>query len=439
MGVWTRSPRGTAIARERFRAGLDTVPGVLESDVVGSAYCIRDYHVDPHLGGDEGLATARAELAARGAKLVLDFVPNHLAHDHPWATTHPERFVAGSPEDLVRDPSGFVEIDGRVLACGRDPFFPAWTDVLQLDASLPEVRAAAADVVLDIAERCDGVRCDMAMLVLDDVFARTWGDRARGTSAGPGYWPTVIGAVKARHPDFVFWAEAYWDLEPRLVAEGFDACYDKRLYDRIVHHEPPSAIRAHLGADAEYQRHLLRFVENHDEPRAAAVLSPEEHRAAAVAVFTLPGVALLHEGQPTGRRIRVPVTLGRRTPEPPDAALADFFERLLAAVGRGLRHGTWAVAPVTGWPDNQSCDRLVAWTWTAPDARHVVVVNLGGAPADGRVQLPWSDLGGRTVVLDDVLHGPRYERDGGELARDGLFVALPAHGTHVLRWDAPTP
>ena len=124
---------------------------------------------------------------------------------------------------------------------------------MQLDASLPAVRQAAAEVVTSIAERCDGVRCDMAMLVLDDVFARTWGDRALGRDGGPGYWPTVIGAVRAAHPDFLFWAEAYWDLEPVLVEQGFDACYDKRLYDRLVHGEPAAAVRDHLRADPAYQ------------------------------------------------------------------------------------------------------------------------------------------------------------------------------------------
>ena len=283
---------------------------------------------------------------------MLDFVPNHVAPDHPWVTEHPEYFVQGTPADLAADPASFVAIGDHVLACGRDPYFPAWTDVVQLDASRADVRRAAADLVASIAERCDGVRCDMAMLVLDDVFARTWGPRASGgpvPDGGRGYWPTVIGSVRKQHPDFVFWAEAYWDTEPTLVAQGFDACYDKRLYDRLVHREPAAAVRAHVGGEpAAAQAHRVRFVENHDEPRLASVLDPAAARAAATVGLTLPGVALLHEGQAEGRRVRVPVQLGRRPVEPVDADLRAWYDRLLGAMGGGVRRGDVGAGPGGG-------------------------------------------------------------------------------------------
>jgi hypothetical protein len=438
MGVWQRSPAGAAIARANpsmVAAQREALPDVTDDDVVGSAYCVRDYIVDDRLGGEAGLAAARAALAARGVGLVLDFVPNHVAPDHPWAASRPELFVRGSAEDLARDPDGFLEVGDAVIARGRDPYFPPWPEVLQLDASLPSLRAAAAGVVGTIAERCDGVRCDMAMLVLDDVFARTWGSRAAGgpsPDGGRGYWPTVISAVKAAHPDFVFWAEAYWDLEPRLVEQGFDACYDKRLYDRLVHCEPAGAIRDHLRADPAYQAHTVRFMENHDEPRLASVLAPSAGRAAAVVALTLPGVALLHEGQESGRQVHVPVTLGRRPVEPPDSVLGEWYAALLAAIGTGMRRGEWALVDVEGWPDNQSCQHLVAWTWTGGEQRHLVVVNLSEDKADGRVRL--AGMTSAPVVLTDALSGERYLRDGASVGSDGLYVALPPRGAHVLAW-----
>jgi glycosidase len=420
MGVWERSPVGAAIARtnESMRAAHQaTLPDFADEDVVGSAYCIRAYRVDEHLGGDAGLAVAREELARRGVRLVLDFVPNHIAPDHPWVTEHPGYLIAGTEEDLARDPASFIRTEGGIVACGRDPYFPAWPEVVQLDASLPDVRRAAAETVEAIAERCDGVRCDMAMLVLDDVFARTWGDRARGGATpdgGRGYWPLVVETVRAHHPDFRFWAEAYWDLEPVLVEQGFDACYDKRLYDRLVHREGAGSVRAHLAADPEWQRHCVRFVENHDEPRIAAELGGAEHRAAATVALTLPGVALLHEGQAEGRRVRVPVTLGRRPREDADADLRAWYDHLLAALAGGLRRGTWAMVPVDTWPDNCSGDDLVAWTWTAADEQHLVAVNLSEHRADGRIRL--ADAPPGPLVLADALSGERYERDGGEVA-----------------------
>jgi hypothetical protein len=441
MGVWQRSPMGAQIARTNpaLRAAHQAaLPGFGDADVVGSAYCVRDYVVDGRLGGEDGLARARAAFARRGVRLVLDLVPNHVAPDHRWAREHPEYFVQGTADDLAREPHAFLPIQDRVLACGRDPYFPAWPEVLQLDASHVALRAAMVELIGGLARRCDAVRCDMAMLLLDEVFARTWGDRARGgpqPDGGRGFWPTIIGATKVARPDFQFWAEAYWDLEPVLLAQGFDACYDKRLYDRIVHGGAiaVAAVRAHLGADIATQRRTIRFVENHDEPRAASVLSPAAHRAALAAVFTLPGIALLHEGEAAGRGVRVPVTLGRRPLEEPDRELQAFVGRLLAALGGGLRRGLWSLLPVWGWPDNPSAERLLAWSWEDQDRRHVIAVNLSDARADGRVQLRWTDLERRSIVLDDLLSGQRFERDGNALAREGLHVALDGHAAHVLQ------
>ena len=183
MGVWERSPVGAAIARSNpsMRASQrEALPDGNDADVVGSAYCVRSYTCDPGLGGEAGLAAARAALAARGVRLVLDLVPNHVAPDHPWVTEHPEYFITGTEDDLVHNPSSFLELEGTVFACGRDPYFPAWPEVLQLDASSPELRAAMASLVAGLVTRCDALRCDMAMLVLDDVIERTWGRRAEG-------------------------------------------------------------------------------------------------------------------------------------------------------------------------------------------------------------------------------------------------------------------
>ncbi len=192
MGVWERSPAGIAISMqnpgllEDFRRAL---PDFSPADNVGSPYCVRRYVVDPHLGGPQGLARARAELAARGLNVILDFVPNHVAPDHPWAAAHPEYFVQGTADDLRDDPASFVEIGGAVFARGRDPYFPAWPDVLQLNAFSPGLRQAAIDTIGDIARQSDGVRCDMAMLMLDDIFTRTWGARA-GERPSQDYWTT---------------------------------------------------------------------------------------------------------------------------------------------------------------------------------------------------------------------------------------------------------
>ena len=268
------------------------------------------YIVDPHLGGPRALAIARKELAKRGLRLILDFVPNHVAPDHPWVSQHPEFFIQGTSDDLRADPTSYTEIGGTVFACGRDPFFPAWPDVLQLNAFQSGLRAGVVKTLSDIAGQCDGVRCDMSMLEINVIFERTWGGRA-GQKPATEYWAEVILAIKKAQPDFLFIAEAYWDLEWELQQQGFDFCYDKKLYDRLEHDDAES-VRLHFCGDVAYQQKLLRFLENHDEPRAAATFSPAKEKAAAVTTYTLPGARLFHEGQLEGRKVRLPVFLGRR-------------------------------------------------------------------------------------------------------------------------------
>jgi hypothetical protein len=438
MGVWERSPAGLAVANgtpELQVSWRDALPDVRPRDVIGSPYCVRRYEVDTTFGGRQALAAARAALAARGVRLLLDFVPNHVAPDHPWAQAHPERFIEGQESDLQSDPAAWAKIGKHVLARGRDPYFPPWPDVLQLDAFSPALRAATVDTLAGIADQCDGIRCDMAMLMTNDVFGRTWAGRS-GPPPAEEFWPAVIAGLRVKHRETVLLAETYWDLEWELQQQGFDFCYDKRLYDRLVAGDA-AGTRAHLGADRSFQSRLMRFLENHDEPRIAARLSPDAERAAAVAVATLPGATLWHEGQFEGRRVRPPVFLQRRPEEPLDHQLSTWYRSLLAAIKRhGVRRGQWRPLDVTGWPDNQSGRNLLAWTWSgAPggEDRHVVVVNLSDAPAQGRIPLGWPGLRSRQWRFTDLLQQDGFERDGNELDDPGLFVDLAARQFHLLK------
>lgn len=431
MGVWERSPEGIAIGNnsknmvDDFRRAL---PDFKQEDNVGSPYCIRRYTVDKHLGGPAALATARQELAKRGMKLLLDFVPNHLAPDHPWVREHPEFFVVGDNEDLERDPASFLASGGHVFARGRDPYFPAWPDVLQLNAFQPRLRQAVIETVSSIAAQCDGVRCDMVMLLLNPIFERTWGSRA-GQRPPTEYWDDVIPAVRKTYPNFCFIAEAYWDLEWKLQQHGFDFCYDKRLYDRLEHDHAEN-VRLHLCAGLAYQQKLLRFLENHDEPRAAAAFSFAKEQAAAVTISSLPGARLFHEGQFEGRTVRLPVFLGRRPEEPVNRALQTFYNKLLAAINAPIfRDGEWKLCECNGWPDNQSCQNLVAWSWVKDkdkdnNDRRLIVVNLSDRRSQARVQVPWKEVRGETWRLIDALSDESYDRDGDEMAASGLFVEL---------------
>jgi glycosidase len=438
MGVWERSPLSIQIAHRNEQLQADFLHALSDYtpvDTIGSAYAVHRYIVDARLGGPEGLAVARQRLAQHGLRLILDFVPNHLALDHPWVSAHPDYFVQGTQEDFRQSPGDFFEAGDQVLAHGRDPYFPAWRDVVQINSFSPALRQAAIKEMDGIAAQCDGVRCDMAMLLLNNVFERTWKERA-GVVPAQEYWSELISAVRSRHPDMLFLAEVYWDLERQLQQLGFDYCYDKRLFD-LLEHDNAENIRAYLSTDLAYQDRLMRFIENHDEARAAAIFSPEKERAAAVILLTLPGAKLFYEGQFEGWQVRPPVFLARRPVEPVNTDLQAFYSQLLAVIVKEarLREGDWQLCACVGWPNNQSFSNLLVWSWQRKEERYLIVVNYAQQQAQARVQLSWNELSGRQWQLTDLLNGERFERDGNELEEAGLYVDLPGWGFYFLHFQ----
>jgi hypothetical protein len=441
LGVWQTGPAGQEVSRTQpdwQREYRELLPDFTTDDVCGSSFAVSDYVVSRELGGPRALASLRERLVARGLKLMLDFVPNHTALDHPWARAHPEFYIEGTAQDLVRAPHNYTWVGARVLAHGRDPYFLAWPDTLQVNHRHSGLREAMLDTLAAVADQCDGVRCDMAMLILPEVIERTWGERARPTDGSPSvddpFWPVAIERVRRRHRDFVFLAEAYWDLEWTLQQQGFDYTYDKRLYDRL-RAQNVGAVRDHLLADAEYQRRSARFLENHDEARAAAVFPPAVHQAAAVLTLLLPGLGFVHDGQPSGRRVRTSNHLCRRAAEPVDRDLASFYKRLLACTRRGeTRDGVWHLMdPHPAWDGNHTSDRFIGFTWDGPSGRLLVAVNYGPTQGQCYLRLPWADADARTLVFSDLMTpGDRYERDGGDIARRGLYLDMPAWGYHVF-------
>ncbi len=258
----------------------------------------------------------------------------------------------------------------------------------------------------------------MAMLILPEVFQRTWGIEM------PPFWPRAIAEVRRRHPGFLFMAEVYWDLEWTLQQQGFDYCYDKRLYDRLREgHAGP--VRGHLIAPLDYQDRLARFLENHDEPRAAATFDVPRHRAAAAVTFLSPGLRFFHQGQFEGWRTRISPHLCRGPDEPTDPEIAAFYERLLAVLREDtVRNGVWRqIEPEAAGPDNGTFDNLIAFAWQGGDGGLLlVVVNFADTWSQCRLRLPFDELAGRPVRLVDRLGDEVHLRDGDELRDPGLFI-----------------
>ena len=441
LSVWRTGPAGREISRARKdwrHEFVETLPDLREEDIAGSGFAITGYSVHPDLGGDAALARLRERLKKRGLRLMLDFVPNHTALDHPWVEEHPEYYVSGSELDLTRAPQDYLWVKSkrgdRLLAHGRDPYFPGWPDTLQLDYANPATSEAMAAELLKIAGQCDGVRCDMAMLVLPDVFDRTWGRKAAP------FWPGAIERVLKAVPGFTFMAEVYWDLEWTLMQQGFDYAYDKRLYDRL-RAGPARPVREHFLAGLEYQNRLARFLENHDEPRAAETFAPGPHQAAAVITFLSPGLRFFHQGQLEGRRKRISPHLVRGPDEPPDRSLQEFYSRLVSALrAPALRDGQWRLLECApAWEGNPTWDDFICWSWSLDSERFLIAVNQSGHRSQCYVRVPFTGLAGSRVQLADRLGSARYDRDGAELEARGLYLDLPPWGRHVFDVSISAP
>jgi hypothetical protein len=435
LSVWQTGTAAQQISRtnpEWRHEFEDTLPDLHDGDIAGSGFAITSYTVHTSLGGNEALARVRRRLADRGLKLLLDFVPNHMALDHPWIDDHPDCFVRGTDRLLAEAPQNYFRVNTRhgsqVFAHGRDPYFAGWPDTLQLDYSNPATQDAMIAELLAIAAQCDGVRCDMAMLLLPDVFERTWGRRA------PLFWPRAIECVRRRTPAFCFIAEVYWDLEWTMQQQGFDYAYDKRLYDRLREgHARP--VREHLLAELDYQNRLARFLENHDEPRAAAAFPRDMHQAAAVVTFLSPGLRFFHQGQFEGRRKRISPHLVRGPEEPTDAALLAFYTQLLGVLKRDVvRTGTWRLLNcVPAWDGNPSSEAFIAWLWQISSGERLLVcVNYAAHQSQCYVRLPFDDLAGREWRLIDVLGSADYRRSGDDLASRGLYLDVPGWSYHAF-------
>ena len=439
LSVWQTGRAAQAISRKNAgwrREFAETLPDLKDEDIAGSGFAITGYTVHEDLGGDAALARLRVRLKKRGLKLMLDFVPNHMAPDHPWVERHPDYFIAGTEIDLARAPQNYFRVPtkkngSRLFAHGRDPYFDGWPDTIQLNYGNPALQEAMIGELTRIAGQCDGVRCDMAMLVLPELFERTWGIRAEL------FWPKATASVRKKHPHFQFMAEVYWDLEWTMQHQGFDYAYDKRLYDRLrEHHARP--VREHFRAGLDYQDKLARFLENHDEPRAAATFSRDVHEAAAVVTFLSPGLRFFHQGQFEGRLKRISPHLVRAPAEVADNNLKSFYERLLAVLRHdAVRNGSWRqLECAPAWDGNGSCYNFVACEWLGTDGQRLLVaVNYSPNQSQCYVRLPHEDLRQGTWRLKDQMGEAAYKRDGSDLIARGMYLDLPAWLYHVFHLE----
>ncbi|MFX1524711.1 MAG: alpha-amylase family glycosyl hydrolase [Promethearchaeota archaeon] len=435
MGVWERSPASKKIALEHpdlqdeYHKALHEFR---EKDVVGSPFAVYYYHVDKNLGGLEGLQQVRQELFKRNIKLILDYVPNHVSIDSLW-TLESNLFIEGTLEDLMSHPYQFFSQAEKIYAHGRDPNFPAgWTDTIQINAFSPDARQKTINTLLNIAELCDGVRCDMAMLMCNKIFSKTWGDKA-GPAPDKEFWEEIISSVKKKFPNFKFIAEVYWNMEWELQNQGFDFCYDKRLYERLIH-ENVDFIKEHLKGDFSYQNKLVRFIENHDEKRAVVTYGAEKSRAAALIALTIPGARLIHEGQMKGFKLRLPVQLGRRQSEDIDQNLQKYYLNLLKVIpGKEFSDASWLMCRVEPLDfSDSSFKNIISYLWWIDKRYLLIIVNFSPNLSKAHIRIDNINFGYDKWKFIDLLNEKDYQYEGKNLVEFGLYVELAAWKGHIF-------
>jgi len=439
LSVWQTGKEGQRVSREHpgwRKEFQETLFDLVEEDIEGSGFAIKSYIVSDQLGGEEALNRLRKRINDRGMKLMLDFVPNHTAIDHRWVDDNLDYYVRGTVSNLEAEPRNYKRVKSKgediVLAYGRDPFFLGWPDTLQLNYGNPDLQAAMMNQLVNIAGKCDGVRCDMAMLILPEVFEKTWGIPCHS------FWPEAIGKVRAKFTYFCFVAEVYWDLEWTLLEQGFNYAYDKRLYDRLKRGSART-LREHLFAGLDYQSKMARFLENHDEPRVAASFPEEKHQAAATITFLTPGLRFFHHGQYVGRKLRISPHLVRAPEEPLNEKLELFYTKLLDVIRRPLcKKGNWLLLDCTkAWEDNWTNDCFISFLWqNDTDDKLLIAVNYSSVRSQCYVKLPFQNLENRIWLFKDLINGETFEREGSILSEKGLYLDEPAWKYYVFHLNS---
>lgn len=435
MGIWKTCE--STIGKYCFEDGLikeykEALSDWESQDVIGSPYAIDKYEINPKLGSRADLVKLKQRLNKIGLKLILDFVPNHFSADSSLIKSNPELFFNGDEIQLANDGVTYFQPEmnlSLILAHGRDPYFPAWQDTVQVNYSSEHAKNKMIEILRNAAKFCDGFRCDMAMLPLNEVFANTWNIQH---DSGYEFWEKAICGVKGKYPDFIFIAEAYWDLEWKLQQLGFDFTYDKKLYDRLLHQNAPG-IFEHLKADENYKNKSVRFLENHDESRSANSFDEHKLKAAAIIFSTIPGLTFIHDGQLEGKKIKLPVQLGREAIESENTFISRFYDQLFGILKNNcIQKGAWKLLNSSeAYPGDSSHSSILAWLWIYESQNMLIAVNYSDSTATCRIKLE-DDFEHPEVHLKDLLTDEMYIRLRSEITSQGLFVKLPLYSSHIF-------
>lgn len=439
MGTWKLGKAGLEHDRtdpNLLKSYSVVLPGYTQADIIGSPYAIVEYVTNPDIGSDDDVRHLRSRLHALGMLLMLDFVPNHSAVDSPLMDSNVEDYVrAPKGTQPPFDPNRYLP---NGVAYGRDPYSGAWTDTAQFNYWNEATRQERLGDLMKAASLADAVRCDMAMLVLNDVIQQTWGPNLASwgyTRPESEFWGWALLQVKSKYGTLIM-GECYWGLERKLQSLGFDYTYDKDLYDHLTNGNLDNLRGFITGNSVDYFTHSAHFVSNHDQDRAVVNFGSVARADAAAAVsFTIPGMKFNWQGQWEGYKYKLDVHLRRERFQDPVVEAVDFYDHLLAALDHPVfQQGDWYYLTPQS---SDSSWRLLSWRWALKDEdKRLVVVNYSDSTGAGAVVLDNAVArnGNDTIPVTDLMTGQVYPRSAAEMRSKGLFCVLHAWQVQIFQY-----
>ena len=429
MGVWKLGTYGLEFDRKGDYSGV--LPGWTKDDVIGSPYAITEYTCNPEIGTNDDLVWLREQLHSRDMKLMLDFVPNHSAVDAPTATSNPKLYVHAP--NGTQNPKRYTDSG---IAYGKDPYFDPWMDVIQWNYWEEETRQFMKDNLMTVLSYADGVRCDMAHLLLNDVFGNTWAEElnAAGYSRPDNeFWEFAIKEVKSMYPNAIFLAEVYEDWEIELLHKyGFTYTYDKLLLDKLEGTSYEVNDYIHYKTE-EYWSRVAHFVENHDENRAVYNMGfVAKAKAAGTIAATLGGMIFMNHGQWSGYKNKLDVHLRRAADEAENTEVKNYYKTLMKVIQEPAFTG-----PHYYFIYNMSGERrndFVAYIREEGDNHYLVVVNYSGNQGCANVPI-YNIEGSGDKPVYEALSGVEYIRDADTMRTSGLTVCLSSWQAQIFKYN----
>jgi hypothetical protein len=292
------------------------------------------------------------------------------------------------------------------------------------------------DNLMTVLSLADGARCDMAHLMLNDVFGKTWAEElnAWGYSKPENeFWEYAFKEVKSKYPNAIIMAEVYEDWEIKLLQElGFTYTYDKVLLDKLEGTSYDVNDYIHYKTE-EYWSRTAHFVENHDENRAVYNMgSIEKAKAAGTIAATIGGMIFMNHGQWSGLRNKLDVHLRRGADEMEDGGVKKYYQRIMQIVQDPAFTGPhyYFVYNMSG----QKKDDFVAYIREQGDSYYLVVVNYSDNSGCANVPI-YNIEGSGDHVIHEAVDDVEYIRNVDTIKKEGLIVCLNAWQSQIFKYN----